>query len=203
MRKLRVTMTIRHLMVAVAFVALMIPFPVDAVFGLIPLFLVVWFPTLCVVTMISEFVKAKWLTAIVLALGTAGLSFTFLPARPFRDPRAFAYVVLVLTPLNLLGPFHLARRLRQRSRLASGELLWSWEGLLWSVLMWSCHPHSQWEVLALMGQFARMSFIVAVLLAEYGHRPAPSQPRWAHHTGWALLECDVLVWGWYAARFLR
>jgi hypothetical protein len=190
-------------MLAVAFAALMIPFPADALLRLIPLFLVVWFPTLCVVTMMSELTKAKWLIAIVLALGTAGVSLTFLPALTLHQATAFEFVVFVLTPLKLFGPFQLVRRLRQRGRLTAGEFLWTWDGLVWSVLIWSWHPHSRTEVLSLMGQFARLSLIVAILLAQYGHRPAPSQPRRAHYAGWALMECSALVWGWYAAAFLR
>ena len=47
-------------MVAVACVALMIPLPQAALFGLTVVILAIWVPTLCVAMMISEFVRRAW-----------------------------------------------------------------------------------------------------------------------------------------------
>ena len=140
---------------------------------------------------------------VVLVLCIGGLSLTLLPGPLDHDFDALEIVVFGLTPLNLMGPFHVARRLRQDRQTAAGEVLWAWLGLVWSVLLWTWHSHRSAEVLDLMAQFSRMSVIVAVLLAHYACRPIPSQSRWAHHAGWALMECDAVVWGWYTAQFLK
>jgi hypothetical protein len=203
MRYPHLKITIRHLMGAVAFVALMIPIPGEALLSLAQLFLAVWFPFLCVVTMISEFLRARWVVACLVLVSTGGLALTMGHETFHHEFIPLEVVIFGVTPLNLMGPFLVARRLRQRRRPAAGELLWAWLGLVWSVLLSSWFPHGARDVLDLMGQFARMSLILCVLLAQYGHRPAPQESRWAHYTGWALMECNILIWGWYATGFLK
>ncbi len=198
----RVRFTVRGLMVAVAVVALLLPLPYEAALGMVEVILYIWVPALLIEMMIFEFAGGMKAIKAVLAL-TSGVLLLVLPYGSRADP--FFIVVLGITPLNLIGPLHAALRLRRVKRLVAGEVLWAWLGLVWSVLLvesWRPHATSTTGLLRLMAQFCRMSLIVALLLILYGPRPAPKQSEWGQLLGWALMECNVMVWGWYASGFL-
>src|SRR5262249_23757871 len=196
-----VRFTVRGSMVAVAVVALLIPFPYEAAIAMALVILLIWFPALLVEMMIFAFAGGKRAVGAVLAVSAVSIEGTVMLLL-YRSPSfdAFDIVVCGLTPLNLIGPPYAVMRLRSGMRVVAGEALWAWLGLVWSVLLVGWHPHSSDEELRLLVQFCRTSLIMALLLALYGPRPVPPQSKWAHLIGWALMECNVVVWGWYAYR---
>ena len=93
----------------------------------------------------------------------------------------------------------LARRARRDQKLAAGHILWVWAGLAWLTAISNHHSHGRVEYVILLGELSRLSLVIVVLLALYGARPVKTGAGWAHHAGWVLMECDVVLWGWYAA----
>ena len=113
--------------------------------------------------------------------------------------RLLETVVVALTLPNLLGPLRAGWSLLRGDRVSPGEILWAWVGTLWCWVWGTFHPHGRVEFLeGLAGHFLVLAGL-ATLLAVFGHQPARGSKAWAHHTGWAILECDVLVWGLIAA----
>jgi hypothetical protein len=189
------------MMLAVAVTALLMPFPAEAATGLAAVIAAIWVPALLVEMLIYD-LAGRWpalLVALAICAGIAPL--LLMPHLLDRD--AFEMTLLGLTPLNLFGPFYAAWRLRSGMRLVAGEVLWAWFGMVWSTLFLAGLPHSAAERIGLMAEFSRLSIVLALLLARYGPRPAPPRSPWGHRIGWALMEADVLVWGWYAWGFLR
>jgi hypothetical protein len=188
-------------MVAVAIIALLTPSIKEATFGLAVVTIAIWFPVILVELIVYEYAQGLLFVMATLALGTVVVSLVELPF--VSDLDLFKIVVLALTPLNFIGPFQLVWRQRRGLRLVTGEILWAWMGLVWSVLLWDFHPHNRTDMLILLAQYSRISLVVVLLLVRYGPRPQPCQLQWAHHIGWILTECDVIVCGWYASAFLR
>jgi hypothetical protein len=188
-------------MLAVAIIALLTPSLKEATLGLAAVTIAIWFPIILVELIIYEYAQVLLNVMAILALGTVMVSLAVLPFILELD--LFEIIVLGLTPVNLSGPFYAAWRLRRGWRLASGEVLWAWVGLVWSVPHWDFHPYDGTGVLNLMAQYCRMSLVLVLLLAQYGPRPRPDQSVWAHRMGWILMECDVIVCGWYASGFLN
>jgi hypothetical protein len=203
MRTPRVRFTVRRMMLAVAVVAVLTPFPVEAVLAVL-LSLAVWTPLVLIAGVVCDALRGRTGAEVFVVVFCIAVLCLLMPAYPppHRDSDAFG-LVLGLTPPNVVGPMYAALRVRRGKPLASGHVLWAWLGLAWSMLMLGWHTHARFETLFLMAQCSRLSLVFAVLLALYGARPAATGAAWAHHTGWVLMECDVIVWGWYAARFLR
>jgi hypothetical protein len=201
MRLPHVRFTVREVMVVVAVVAFLLPLPHEAALGMAAAILYIWIPAVLIEMMIFEFAGGMRAIKAALALSSGALLLV-LPYGSSPDP--FAVVVLAITSLNLIGPLYVALRLRRGMRVVTGEALWAWQGLAWSVLLVEAsRPHavSSTVLLCMTAEFCRMSLIVALVLALYGPRPAPKQPEWGQLFGWGLMECNVLVWGWYASCF--
>jgi hypothetical protein len=211
-----VRFTVRGLMVVVATVAVLTPFPGGAALAVAETSLV-WTPFLLIGLAIAKVTrpapargprssaaraprKTGLRDAIIFTIVIGAVSL-FLPALPAWDS-AFSLVVLILTPPNLIGPVHGVWQIYRPTTLTAGEILWARLGLVWWTLLVSWHPHSGAEIVSRMADYARLSLVLALLLMLYGPRPASQRPAWGHHAGWALMECDVVVWGWYAAGFL-
>ena len=194
--------TVRGMMFAVAIVAVLCSPSLVVVLALAVPFLAVWVLLATFAVIITDaFWDSRAAEPVSVVVVVAGGLYLAAFALSLRSP--FDAAVLVLIPINLAGPFYAARRVYRSHLLATGEILWAWLGVLWSMLLANWHPHNADGVLLLISDGARLTLVMAVLLALYGTRPSRPGPVWAHHLGWAILECDVIVWAWYATMFLR
>src|SRR5262249_4945499 len=133
------------------------------------------------------------------AVVAAVMRFHLLDGRYHLFDRLFATTVFALTPPNLLGPLRAAWILLRGGGVSSGEILWAWVGTGWRWVWCTFHPHYRDYFLeGLVIHFVLLAGL-ATVLAAFGPRPPRWGKFWAHHAGWAILECDVLVWGLIAA----
>ena len=157
-------------MIAVAVVALLIPTPREAVWGMAEVLLAVWGPAILVELMIYEIAKGTIVVKAVLAAATGGLS--LLLVNFVSDLDTFGVVVMGLTPLNLVRPFYAAWRLRRDMHLAAGEADLGLARFRLVGLALALASACQGR-LDLMAQLCRMSLVATLLLARYGLRPVP------------------------------
>ncbi|WP_435006064.1 hypothetical protein P12x_003735 [Tundrisphaera lichenicola] len=197
--------TVGQMMIAVALTAFLIPFTIDMILLVLFTTLVFWLPVLFVARWCDDQV-ARWpIRSIVLVapFATAAGFWTLREPTSWRSlATGAAFGTWVVA--QLLGPAVLARRIRRGESLASGHLLWCWSGLLTtSQLFYFPHPHQRVAGLQMLVEGAQLTLVIVVLLALYGSRPVDRLAAWKHHAGWVLVEFDVILWGWYAAQFLR
>jgi hypothetical protein len=196
----RVRFTVWQLMLAVAVVALMTPFPDELVHRMGAMIAGVWVPAIAIAMMVDQFVGQDRATKLVVALVVGAFTTSLLRYGSQLD--GFSLAVLVLTKLNVMGPFWAAWRLRRHSRLYSGEVLWAWLGFLWPIVFFDGLGYPV-PVLEKTAQVARMSLVVVLVLAIYGSRPVRLWSHCGHAAGWVLMECNVVLWAWYAWPFIR
>ncbi len=197
--------TVRGLLVAVAVVALLIPFPLAAIVFSIRTFALWIFLPLIFIWMCDSLGKGP--AALVATMATVGAgTYGSTMGHRYAGPLGLFGLNYLLTPINLFGPIYSAWRLWRHQLPLAGEMLWAWVGLAWAVLIFSpeftrMHIGASYTLNFLV-EFARLTAALAVLLALYGKRPTKPESRWPHHLGWAVAECDVIVWGWYASSWL-
>ena len=136
-------------------------------------------------------------TALALTAGAA-VVLGYVLVRPHSGPEAF--VVVVLTVANGLGPFVAADRFLRSKPLTSGHLLWAWAGCVYSVSLFSVHSHRHGGAFYLVLGCARLLLAAVVLLLAFARRPAGTDGARTHLAGWLIVECDVIVWGCLVAR---
>jgi hypothetical protein len=207
--------TLWRMMVAVAVVAVLIPFPFEMVYNLTFAVLLVWPPivlfALWIDNILARLARRLADVAVPCSVGVGVwllgryFSWVWLLSRYFSWDSFLPEAVFIgLTVANAAGPVYVARRVLRGEALAAGHLLWVWSGLVWSTLLLCPHPpHDRWHVIDMMVESSRLSLPIAVLLALYGPRPIGKGAAWGHHLGWALMECDVIAWGWFAVWLLR
>jgi hypothetical protein len=201
----RIRFTVRRLMLAVAVVAIIMPFSEYSICLIMGTVIAIWTPLVLVTLTVCNFVKRT--TGVVVLIGLAVAATSFLMLGPF-DHRllsdAFGPIIVGLTPLNLIGPFYAAwRRLRFGSSLAAGHVIWAWLGVAWLVIFWDWQARPSASIFEPMVDCSRLSVVLTVMLGLYGKRPEQTGAAWAHYAGWVLMECDAVVWGWYACGFLK
>lgn len=134
-----------------------------------------------------------------LGVVSAVMRFRLLDDRYSLFERLFETAIVALTPLNLVGPVRAVWVSLKGGGLSSGEILWAWVGMLWCWVWGTFHPHDRGGALVgLVVNFFLLA-VLSTLLAAFGPRPPRQGKPWAHHAGWLILECDVLVWGLFAA----
>jgi len=112
--------------------------------------------------------------------------------------RLLETAILALTPPNLLGPIRMFWKGFQARGLAAGEILWACTGIVWVISIAGFQAHDRVGSLQLLAWLAGFSGWAATIVSAFARRPRDPGEAWAHHTGWALLECDVIVWGFIA-----
>lgn len=196
--------SVRHLMGIVAIAAVLTPFPFEALLFL-AFAAIVWSPFALFAFGIGRLPDGERHPLIVLVVAVLGL-FVFLVflAKPSTREIGPLYAALIgLTLLNLIGPLYAAGRLGQRRYLLAGEILWAWQGVVCTMLP-VLAPHDPSGQVFLVSQFARLTVVLASLLALYGVRPTrPGSSSWGHYVGWTLLEINAMTWGWSAWLILR
>ena len=199
----RIRFSVRQIMAAVAVVAILIPFPIDATVLLVLTFVGMWFPLLGIWALSDRVAKplgSKSLGFAIICILTillwASRNAVYLPWS------AVVGWFGILSLANFAGPFVLTAKLLRREPPTSGEMLWSWTGLVWSASILGREFHGTWESLNWMADCARLSLVVTFLLVLYGKRPDPNKKSWAHDSGWLVMECDIITWGILASRFL-
>ena len=194
-------LSVRTLLVAVAVVALLIPFPWRALLLSIVTFALWVFVPVGLVLSLDSPGKARASLPAALVFVIAGSYFHRAPIYLVAFP--IPLFIDCLTPVHLAGPIYAAWRLWRHKALFAGEILWAWVGLVWMVFRLSGVAFSRSHgggsvILEILAEFARLTAVLAMLLALYGKRPSKPEPIWPHHLGWAVAECDVIAWGWYA-----
>lgn len=200
MRLPRVRIMLRELMLGIAVVGLLFSFPAEMlVLVLISLFFWSGIVVVCVLSLES---LGGAICSVGLALAVlfacAAIVAVFLPF--ILGPLEAVFLGLTLT--NAIGPVYLAWKIRHKRPPFAGEILWAWLGALWTMVWLTRNPHDFDRSVSLMAQATQLSLVVALLLIRFCKRPQSPDRRWPHYLGWALFECDAIVWGWYALRFL-
>jgi hypothetical protein len=198
------------MMVAVALLAVLIPFPYGTILAVSISVLLFWLPTLFFTSWIDERVVRKpGRIAAIAVPGSVGTGIwllgmgAWLPGPQYSwNENAAGAVASALTVANGAGPIYAARRFRRGETLTGGHLLWAWSGLVWSLEICLSHPHRRGTALQSMVEISRLTLVLAVLLALYGTRPVEKNATWTHYAGWVSVECDMIFWGWYAAQYL-
>jgi hypothetical protein len=129
----------------------------------------------------------------------AVLRFRLLDSRFSLFDRFLDTVVVALTLPNLLGPLRAVWRFQRGESLSSGEMLWAWVGIVWCWAGVTFDPHNRCGFLEGLAVHFIVLAGLTTLLATFGPRPPRRGKSWAHHAGWVILECDVVVWGLIAA----
>jgi hypothetical protein len=192
------------LLVAVAVTAFLIPFPWQALFLSLWVFSVgVMPPTILILVVDSRgYRRASLVITVSIAVIASCLLSRFRDGPIHSDWFLFSWFTACLTPINLAGPLLAIRQYWNKERLFSGQILWAWMGLAWLVLLEIPvfrYSHGPWIFkLEVFVEFARLTAVLALLLAVYGKRPSPPDPVWLHRIGWAVAESDAIAWGWYA-----
>ena len=197
--------SVRTLLVAVAVTAFLIPFPSWEVLVLSIVVFLVWVmpPTILILLVDSNgYRRASLLITVSLAVGASCFQWGVRKGPMHPDWFLFSWFTACLTPINLVGPLLVIRQYWHDRRLVSGQILWGWMGLVWLVMLETPafrRMHGGWMLqMEMLVEFARLTAVLALLLAVYGKRPSPPDPVWPHRIGWAVAECDVIAWGWYA-----
>ena len=206
MHLLTARLTVGRLMIAIAIVAILLPFPVGAIMGLAFIALAFWLPVLIValsIDMIIPRVAAN--IAALAALSLVGFGVWFYSPHSTWQTALLDSAMSGLTMANFAGPLYVGRRFRRGEPLTSGHLLWAWSGFLWAAGPFIAFPpmHSRGAEFQGRVEGCRLTLALAVLLALYGSRPVEKGAAWGHHAGWLLVECQVIVWGCQAAQYLR
>ena len=198
--------SIRALLVVIAVVALLIRFALAAIVDSFATFTLWFFLPVVVIWICDSLGKGRAAfiaTAVIVGAG----SYLLTVGLYSRGPLRISWLTFILTPVNLTGPIYAAWRLWRDKSVLAGEILWAWMGLQWVVLLVCPELHRMHvggsNTLEILVDFARVTSALAVFLALYGKRPVKPEPRWPHHLGWAVAECDVIAWGWYASSWLR
>jgi hypothetical protein len=193
-----VQFTVRGMIVAVGVVAILIPFPLEALLLAIGTFALGFGVPALVVYACDDIAGRRAAVAALALIAAWGAWFIIRPPLVATGPAS--WITSVLTALNLAGPLCLAVRLGRREPLVAGEVLWAWVGLMWATIM--LHHSTDRSrggfilSLDLMVQGARLILVLGLLLALYGRRPERPGWSWAHYLGWGLAGCDVIAWGW-------
>jgi hypothetical protein len=198
MRLPRVRFTVRRMIVAVGVVALLIPFPLEALLLAIATLAMGFGVPALVVYACDEIAGHR--AAIVASALIAACGGWYIIRPPLMATGPASWIASVLTALNLAGPLYLAVQLRRRGPLVAGEVLWAWVGLIWATIIvhHSANRSRSGFIISLdlMVQGTRLILVLSLLLALYGRRPERPGWPWAHYLGWGLAQCDVIAWGW-------
>lgn len=203
MRWPRVRLTLGRLMVGVACCAVLIPFPFRMLWGTL-VAAMVWSLILLIASRIPVPVVRSpvWLEAVALGVLVVVLAAVSVDGT-WLDDDMIKWLFGGLVAANLAGPVVLASRIRRGRSTAGGEWLWAWSGLVWTALLVYPLPPIRGAGLPDdVAEAARLILVAALLLALYGPRPVAKESAWAHHNGWLIVECDVIVSGIYASQSL-
>jgi hypothetical protein len=186
------------MIVAVGVVAILIPFPLEALLLAIGTFALGFGVPALIVHACDEIAGRRAAIVASALIAACGGWYIIRPPLMATDPTP--WIASVFTALNLAGPLYLTVQLRRRGPLVAGEVLWAWVGLMWATIM--VHhsvDRSRGDFiisLDLVVQATRLILVLGLLLALYGRRPERPGSSWAHYLGWGLAECDVIAWGW-------
>jgi hypothetical protein len=195
--------SIRHLMVAIACLALLFPTGLGAMMLAITIFSPYYLIPCLIIIAVDTHGGPRTSFAVFSIWIGLGCWLCWRTSVPMRlGPELPIWLILVFTPIHLVGPIYLARQYWREKPIGSGEILWTWSGLAWLNLITAPISSHYNPTLNDLVAFARVLSALVVWFAILGKRPKPPEPTWTYYLGWGLVEYDAIVWGWYAVPWL-
>ena len=194
-------------MIAIAIVAILIPFPTEACCRLL-LVGTGFFGLLMLATMMERVLARVSVRVPPIVLpGLVGLFvWRVVPHSPWEQ-LAGGVMYDVMLVIACMGLVLVSRRFRSRAYLTSGHLIWGWAGL---ILTASHCPYGVYidfpdqSELTIIMQFCRLTlvFVLIVVFRNSVTDHSDQRTKYLDHLGCMVMETVVLLWGWYALHFL-
>ncbi len=201
--------TIRQAMVAVLVVAVLTPFPFDALGYVCTTLVFFWIPFLMLVwpfdRLFADEPRSIRKNLSNIAAPVAGI---LMIIWLFLGGSGCAPIYVIAMIVYSFGPVFVAYRVRMGKRISGGHLVMAWCGLVLSAQVWEAAPivshRSMVLHYTLMSEFCRLTFSIAII-SLYLPRP-DRQDKVAtisHYLGWLLVEGLMVIWGVDAAHKLE